>query len=188
MCKDGFISQFVVNETVTSSGFASSRHFCASRLVENEASEDTSAEFSHNRTSLFFFVTKHHLKGVQYKELAFLHPFEIENNCVADGRYKVFLGEFVRIKVCVDSCWAEIVSAAATSCTTLIMVQIWLMVEVQEWEEDERSRRRRLIGIIEVRRSSTTGKIDQKKKEKKRPPQETVGLCKANEKEKNIVQ
>lgn len=112
----------------------------------------------------FFFVTKHHLKGVQYKELAFLHPFEIENNCVADGRYKVFFGESVRIKVCVDSCWAEIVSAAATSCTTLIMVQIWLMVEVQEWEEDERSRRRRLIGIIEVRRSSTTGKIDQKKR------------------------
>lgn len=37
------------------------------------------------------------------------------------------------------------------------------MVGLQEWEEDERSKRRRLIGIIDVRRSSTTGKIAQRK-------------------------
>lgn len=81
--------------------------------------------------------------------------------------YYYYYLHFLCFKMCIDSCWVEIcatLSTAAASCTTLVMVQIWLMVEVQEWKKDERSRRRRLIGIIEVRQSSTAGEIGQKKR------------------------
>lgn len=46
-------------------------------------------------------------------------PLKQENNCLADGRYKVFFEEFVLIKVCVDSCWAEIVCNTVGCCNEL---------------------------------------------------------------------